>query len=255
MLVSQLSYNANVKCDLYCSFSISVEDNYILINAHLIMHGFIMKNNVAMANVSAPTAAKIAAYMLLPVLVAAASFNGHAQAGSASKNARFSQTEQGCLDTFDHSLRALHSTEQHNLCELTKDKVVLVVNTASQCGYTGQFADLEALYQEYQSQGLVILGFPSDSFRQEHANEAATADVCFRNFGVSFPMMATSSVTGNNANSIFKTLTQATSEAPGWNFHKYLISANGEQVASFASAVKPTDQVIVNAVEALLKAR
>ncbi|MFU8784665.1 glutathione peroxidase [Aliidiomarina sp.] len=215
----------------------------------------IVQNNLTMVGFTAPTAAKIAAYMLLLVLAAFASFNGHAQERSASNRAQFSQTEQGCLDTFNHSLRALHSTEQHDLCELTKDKVVLVVNTASQCGYTGQFADLEALYQEYQSQGLVILGFPSDSFRQEHADEAATADVCFRNFGVSFPMMATSSVTGNNANNIFKTLTQATSEAPGWNFHKYLISANGEQVTSFASAVKPTNGVIVKAVEELLKAR
>lgn len=146
----------------------------------------ILQNNVTMLSVTAPTVAKIAASMLLLVLAAFASFSGHAQERSASNNAQFSQTEQGCLDTFNHSLRALHSTEQHDLCELTKDKVVLVVNTASQCGYTGQFADLEA---------------------------------------------------------------------PGWNFHKYLISANGEQVASFASAVKPTNEVIIKAVEELLKAR
>ena len=214
-----------------------------------------IQNNVTAMSVTAPKAARIAALMLLPALAAFALFSGHAQERSAPANMQFSQSEQGCLGAFDHSLRALHSTEQHNLCELTKDKVVLVVNTASQCGYTGQFADLETLYQEYQSQGFVILGFPSDSFRQEHADEAATADVCFRNFGVSFPMMATSSVTGNNANSIFKTLTQATSAAPGWNFHKYLISADGEQIASFPSAVKPTDEVIVSAVEKLIKAR
>lgn len=150
--------------------------------------------------------------------------------------------ENGCLNVFDHDMRALHSTEHHNLCELTHDRVVLVVNTASQCGFTGQFADLESLYQEFKDDSFVILGFPSDSFRQEHQDEADTAEVCFRNFGVSFPMMATTPVRGESANSVHQALTDVTGDEPRWNFHKYLISADGTRVEAFRSAVSPQDE-------------
>lgn len=131
----------------------------------------------------------------------------------------------------------------------------MVVNTASQCGFTGQFADLETLYQTYQDQGLVILGFPSDSFRQEFADEEDTAEVCFRNFGVSFPMMATTAVRGNNANPVFSALQQATGQAPRWNFHKYVISADGQTISSFGSRVNPTASEITEVIEAAIAAR
>lgn len=165
----------------------------------------------------------------------------------------FATNANGCLAPLDTSLRALHSNSEHDLCALSKGKVVMVVNTASQCGYTGQFEDLEAIYREYQEQGLVILGFPSDSFRQEYADEEATAEVCFRNFGVTFPMMATTKVTGDEANSVFQALTNATQQAPRWNFHKYVISADGSRVRSFASAVKPTDESITQTIESFLQ--
>ncbi|WP_194755650.1 glutathione peroxidase [Aliidiomarina indica] len=150
-------------------------------------------------------------------------------------------SDNGCLSIFDTEMRALHSSDYHNLCELTRDRVVLVVNTASQCGFTGQFADLESLYQEYKDSPFVILGFPSDSFRQEHQDEADTAEVCFRNFGVNFPMMSTTHVRGDTANSIHQALTDVTGEAPRWNFHKYLINADGTRVEGFRSSVSPQD--------------
>lgn len=161
-------------------------------------------------------------------------------------------SSDACLPQFHHEMRALHSKDSHNLCELTRGKVVMVVNTASQCGYTGQFADLEELYQAYKDKDFVILGFPSDSFKQEHADEEKTASVCFVNFGVTFPMMATTAVTGSDANSVFQSLTAATGEAPKWNFHKYIVSADGSKVQSFASKVVPTDRTITDVIDSYL---
>lgn len=164
-------------------------------------------------------------------------------------------SDNGCLNVFDQSLRALHSNDQHNLCELTRNRVVLVVNTASQCGFTGQFADLESLYKEFKDDAFVILGFPSDSFRQEHQDEADTAEVCFRNFGVTFPMMATSPVRGENANHIHKTLTEVTGDEPRWNFHKYLINADGTRVEAFRSAVSPQDDGFKTIIQEMMAPR
>lgn len=165
----------------------------------------------------------------------------------------FNDSAQGCLAVFDERMRALHSKDTHNLCELTRGKVVMVVNTASQCGYTGQFEGLEALYQKYQSDDFVILGFPSDSFKQEHADEEETATVCFVNFGVTFPMMATTAVRGADANAVFTKLSEVTGQGPQWNFHKYVVSADGKSVSSFASKVEPMNAEITNVIETYLQ--
>lgn len=186
------------------------------------------------------------------VALAAITSTPAAAAASGAVTAELAPTTAGCLGVFEQTLPRLHSNDMHNLCELTKDKVVLVVNTASQCGYTGQFEDLEAIYKRYADAGLVILGFPSDSFRQEHDNEAETATVCYVNFGVTFPMMKTSAVTGAEANPVFKALTAAADAAPRWNFHKYLIARDGSKVLNFASSVNPADMRITSAIEALL---
>lgn len=163
-------------------------------------------------------------------------------------------TEDGCLATFQHQMRGLHTNTYHDLCQLTAGKVVMVVNTASQCGYTGQFEGLEALYEEYHDSKFVILGFPSDSFRQEHDDEAETATVCFVNYGVTFPMMATSKVTGDEANPVFQELTAATNQAPAWNFHKYIVSADGKQITSFPSKVEPRDEAVTAVIDRYLEA-
>ncbi|MBY6064150.1 glutathione peroxidase [Pseudidiomarina sediminum] len=163
-------------------------------------------------------------------------------------------TSAECLPQFQGEMRALHSKDSHNLCELTRGKVVMVVNTASQCGYTGQFADLEALYQDYKEKDFVILGFPSDSFKQEHADEEKTASVCFVNFGVTFPMMATTPVTGSDANPVFQAVTAASGTAPKWNFHKYIVAADGSEVQSFPSKVVPTDSAITDVIDSYLAA-
>lgn len=156
-----------------------------------------------------------------------------------------------CDNLLDYSHRRLASQAEDNLCEAYGDKVILVVNTASRCGFTGQFEGLEALYQKYRDQGLVILGFPSNDFRQELAEEADTADVCYINYGVTFPMFATSSVKGDTSNALFRALAESQAE-PRWNFTKYLISRQGEVVAEFGSRVEPLDSALEQRVVAAL---
>lgn len=121
--------------------------------------------------------------------------------------------------------------------------VVLVVNTASQCGFTPQFAQLQELYAERSSQGFTILGFPSDSFDQELDDARAIADVCRRNFGVRFPMFAKTSVTGEDAHPLFRRLAQATGREPSWNFAKYLLDRDGRVVGTYGSSEVPVQDI------------
>lgn len=118
------------------------------------------------------------------------------------------------------------------------DKVVLVVNTASKCGYTPQFKDLQSLYQKYQDKGLVILGFPSDDFNQDPGSDKEIAKFCELNYGVKFPLMAKGSVTGDKAQPLFRQLTKVSPEKGEvqWNFEKFLVSRKGKVVARFRSA-------------------
>lgn len=156
-----------------------------------------------------------------------------------------------CPAFLDHEQRKLHSKDSVNLCDIAAGKPMLVVNTASRCGYTGQFEGLEALHKEYQARGLVVVGFASDDFRQEAATEEKAAEVCFVNFGVTFTMIAPGPVTGPDANPVFREINRQ-SQQPGWNFTKYLLNARGEVTARFPSQVKPEDPQLVKAVESLL---
>ena len=147
-----------------------------------------------------------------------------------------------CPDYFNVEMRELNSTQRHNLCQLTEGKVVLVVNTASYCGYSGQFRDLEALYQGYKEKGLMVLGFPSNDFWQEAGNENKTAEVCRRDYGVTFPMFNRVAVRGSDAVPLFKGLAAAgDGDAPNWNFHKYLVGRDGKLIASYGANQNPSD--------------
>lgn len=162
------------------------------------------------------------------------------------------QAEQAaCPDFLDYQLPKLHSNETINLCEVAQNKPLLVVNTASHCGYTRQFEGLEALHQKYQQQGLFVIGFASNDFNQEAKDEAETERVCRENFGVTFTMIAPSFVTGQQANPLFQEINRQ-SEQPGWNFNKYLIDSDGRVVAHFPSKVEPEDAELITAVESLL---
>lgn len=156
-----------------------------------------------------------------------------------------------CPAFLDHDQRKLHSKDSVNLCDLAAGKPMLVVNTASRCGYTGQFEGLEALHKEYQSRGLVVVGFASDDFRQEASTEAEAAKVCFVNFGVTFTMIAPGPVTGRNANPVFQELNRQ-SQPPRWNFTKYVLNREGQVTASFPSQVRPNDPQLTEALDAVL---
>lgn len=143
-----------------------------------------------------------------------------------------------CPAYLNHSFKKLHSTQSINLCELYTGKPLLIVNTASHCGYTKQFGGLETLYQTYKDKGLQIIGFASDDFKQAAKSEMEAATICYKNYGVTFTMLAPTSVTGEKANTVFRHL-NSSSSAPSWNFNKYLITNSGQNIEKFSSDVTP----------------
>ncbi len=157
-----------------------------------------------------------------------------------------------CAALFDTERRKLHSAEQVDLCALTAGKAVLVVNTASHCGFTPQFKQLEALYQQYRGQGFEIIGFPSDDFFQESDQEQETANICYINYGVTFTMLAPGAVRGADADPLFAQITAQADRTPKWNFFKYLIGKDGKVIDAWASTTEPTDAAISMAIERAL---
>jgi glutathione peroxidase len=149
--------------------------------------------------------------------------------------------------------KTLEGDEVVNLCEKYLGKVVLVVNTASKCGYTYQYEGLEALYDEYKSQGLVVLGFPSNDFGgQEPGTEKQIKTFCRLTYGVKFPMFEKTHAARPEADLLYKTLGDLAGEYPAWNFHKYILDRNGNLVASFNSRVEPKSPQIINTIQKLL---
>jgi glutathione peroxidase len=143
-----------------------------------------------------------------------------------------------CPDFLNHSMRKLASTDTVQFCDAYEGKALLIVNTASYCGYTSQFESLEQVHQTYEDKGLVVLGFSSDDFFQEDNDEGDAAEVCFEKYDVTFPVIATSAVRGSDANR--------------WNFNKYLVSPAGDVVQQFSSGVKPDSEEMRAAIEAAL---
>jgi len=146
----------------------------------------------------------------------------------------------GCPVTLNHQVRLLNEDKQVNLCDQYKGKVVLIVNTASKCAFTGQYEDLEALYAKYQDQGLVVLGFPSNDFaNQEPGSEKEVQQFCRLTYGVKFPMFAKTHVKQDHADPVFATLGKLTGTYPKWNFYKYLLDRKGNIVDVSWSLTNP----------------
>lgn len=158
-----------------------------------------------------------------------------------------------CPAVLQGTYKKLQDDSPQSLCQFS-GQVVLVVNTASYCGFTRQYDGLERLYERYKGQGFVVLGFPSNDFgQQEPESNKKIADFCRNTYGIKFPMFAKSSVRGSDANHLFKELTKITGDAPGWNFHKYLINRDGRQVLSFDSQIAPESKTLTEAIEKMLK--
>lgn len=158
-----------------------------------------------------------------------------------------------CPPLLQTSPKRLQDEKPQPLCAYA-GKVLLVVNTASYCGFTSQFEGLEALNAKYAARGLVVMGFPSNDFKQEDADAKKTADVCFNTYGVKFPMFASGPVRGADAQPLFKQLAAATGAQPSWNFNKYLVGRDGKPIAHFGSMSGPTSKSLVEAVEKALAA-
>ncbi|MCB2253322.1 redoxin domain-containing protein [Pseudomonas chlororaphis] len=156
-----------------------------------------------------------------------------------------------CPALLQGSLPKLRAKETIDLCQSFAGKPLVVVNTASFCGFAPQFKGLEALYQRYKDQGLEVLGVPSDDFKQESKDGAETAKVCYVNYGVTFTMTESQPVRGADAVHLFKVLAEQSS-APKWNFYKYVVDRQGKVIASFSSVTKPDSPELIEAVEKAL---
>ena len=187
-------------------------------------------------------AAAAASIIAMPV-------TAQAQAGTPAMAP--AKAPMSCPAVLKHTFNRLQDEAPQDLCQYS-GKVVLVVNTASYCGFTKQYEGLEALYAKYAARGLVVLGFPSNDFKQEDADAKKIADLCYNTYGVKFPMFATTVVSGASANPLYSELIKATGNQPKWNFNKYLIDRNGKVVDYFPSKVTPEDPALVGKIEQAL---
>lgn len=179
-----------------------------------------------------------------------ANAGAHAQAPAAAPAAAVAPAS--CPAILKQNFKRLQDEAPQDLCQYA-GKVILVVNTASYCGFTKQYEGLEALYAKYGSKGLVVLGFPSNDFGQQEPGSAKEiADFCYNTYGVKFPMFSKTVVSGKTPNPLYADLIKATGKAPAWNFHKYLIGRDGKVLTNFGSKVTPEDKQLVGAVEKAL---
>jgi glutathione peroxidase len=188
----------------------------------------------------------------LAILIAAATVSALAApapaAAATPAPAAAATPAASCPVLLQHTFPRLQDEKPQPLCQYA-GRVLLVVNTASYCGYTPQYQGLEDLYGRYRDRGLVVLGFPSNDFNQEKSSNKEIADFCENTFGVKFPMFGKTSVAGPDANPLFRQLAAQTGKAPSWNFHKYLIGRDGKVVAQFASHTTPSDAQLLKLLE------
>ena len=163
---------------------------------------------------------------------------GHARAAAPPR----------CPAELNHNVLRLQDEKPQSLCQYS-GKVVLVVNTASFCGFTGQYKGLEDLYTRYKDKGLVVLGFPSNDFSQETGSNQQIANFCENTFGVKFPMFTKTTVKGAEASPLYRQLAQQSGTAPRWNFHKYLLGRDGKLVDQYSSLTTPDNKGLVRAIE------
>lgn len=188
------------------------------------------------------------------ISIASATLIALALSGLASAEGT-APASDACPELLNYSFNRLQTGRAESLCQY-RGKVVLIVNTASYCGYTHQYEGLEALYRKYKDRGLVVVGFPSNDFGgQEPGSNKEIAEFCRLTYGVEFPMFEKSSVTSIKTNPLYAELLARTGQSPKWNFHKYLVDRDGKQVASFGTRVEPDNADLLGAVERMLAAK
>jgi glutathione peroxidase len=170
--------------------------------------------------------------------------------GSLAMNTASAQTES-CPTFYKHQFKTLQG-KSIDLCQY-QNQAILVVNTASKCGFTPQFEQLEALYSKYQNKGLLVVGFPSNDFKQEPGNNKQIGDFCKMTYAVKFPMVEKTSVTGANANPFYQQLIAKTGKSPQWNFYKYLITPEAKNVYVFESTLSPDSEELMSKLKPFLK--
>ncbi len=190
----------------------------------------------------------------LPVLPAGAQNSVATPVANTASAATAVAAGHSCPGVLNYRVLRLQDEKTQDLCQYA-GQVVLVVNTASFCGFTPQYKGLEALYDKYKSRGLVVLGFPSNDFSQEPKTNADIADFCENTFGVKFPMFTKTAVRGDAATPLFKTLAKRTGTTPKWNFYKYMISRDGQKIWSYSSMTTPEDKEFLSQLEMALNAR
>jgi len=152
----------------------------------------------------------------------------------------------------NHTFLRLKDGQSVSLTEFS-GRVIVAVNTASECMFTGQYRGLETLYERYKNQGLVVLGFPSNDFgQQEPGKDGEIAEFCERTYEVQFPMFSKTSVKGAYANTFYRELYERTRSVPRWNFHKYVIFSDGETVKSFSALTFPMSWRFIRTIESAL---
>lgn len=181
-------------------------------------------------------------------IVLATTFTGGVTLAASPASPPTNAASAHCPALLQHRFDRLQDEKPQSLCQYA-GQVVLVVNTASYCGFTGQYKGLEALYSKYKGQGLVVLGFPSHDFSQEPDSNGKIAEFCESTFGVKFPMFTKSHVTGAEANPLFQQLAQRSGSRPKWNFYKYLISRDGQRVMAYSSLTSPDDPALLKDIE------
>ncbi len=209
-----------------------------------------MAPSLVITSLKAPTMNRLS----LPLWIAAALLACQALLPAQAATPAAPTPAANCAPLLQHSFLRLQDEKPQALCQYS-GKVLVIVNTASFCGFTSQYGGLEALYAKYRDRGLVVLGFPSNDFSQETGSNQDIADFCENTFGVKFPMFAKSVVTGNKANSLYRQLAEKTGAAPQWNFHKYVVSRDGRDISSFGSSVDPGSAAFVKDLEKKLLAK
>lgn len=186
--------------------------------------------------------------LLAGLALSAAATRSAAPAPAAPVAGPIAADASACSGLLQHTFLRLQDEKPQSLCQY-QGKVVVVVNTASFCGFTPQYEGLEALYAKYKDRGLVVLGFPSNDFSQETGSNKEIADFCENTFGVKFPMFTKTSVSGKDANPLFRQLAAKTGTTPRWNFYKYVIARDGVSAVSFNSLTAPESRQFVKEIE------